>query len=372
MNDKQFLHVVAFNVPYPPNYGGIIDNYYKLKALHDKGVNVILHAFLYGRSEDRALESVTEKVYYYKRNQSPLLFFSKLPFIVVSRKSKILEEQLLSDNYPVLFEGLHTTFLLPRCIAAGKQVFVRTHNIEHRYYGLLASSERNLIRKAYLKTEALKLKRYEDILDKASRIFAISLTDYSYFWEKYGNALHVSAFHKHNDINSKQGKGNYILVHGDLSVPDNEKAVSYLVKNVLSKIEHRVIIAGKDPNKFLVNLCRKYPNLELISSPKEEQMDQLISDAHINLMYTFQHTGLKLKLLHSLYTGRFCMANPLMLSGSGLEALCVVYRSPAEALNSIEILMGDAFDTREIEKRKKALKDYHNDSNADKIIQELG
>ena len=46
MPDKH-LHIVSFDIPYPPNYGGVIDVYYKLKALHRKGVKIILHCFEY-------------------------------------------------------------------------------------------------------------------------------------------------------------------------------------------------------------------------------------------------------------------------------------------------------------------------------------
>ena len=39
------LHVVALNIPWPANYGGVIDIYYKVKALHECGVKIILHCF---------------------------------------------------------------------------------------------------------------------------------------------------------------------------------------------------------------------------------------------------------------------------------------------------------------------------------------
>ncbi len=32
MPDK-YLHIISFDIPYPPNYGGVIDVFYKLKAL---------------------------------------------------------------------------------------------------------------------------------------------------------------------------------------------------------------------------------------------------------------------------------------------------------------------------------------------------
>ena len=50
------LHIVSFNIPFPANYGGVIDVFYKIKALQNQGVNIILHAFEYGRQQAPELE----------------------------------------------------------------------------------------------------------------------------------------------------------------------------------------------------------------------------------------------------------------------------------------------------------------------------
>ena len=42
------LHIVALNIPFPANYGGAIDIYYKVKALHEIGYTIHLHCFEYG------------------------------------------------------------------------------------------------------------------------------------------------------------------------------------------------------------------------------------------------------------------------------------------------------------------------------------
>lgn len=371
MKEKVFLHIIAFNVPYPPNYGGIIDIYYKIKTLGEAGVKIILHCFLYERQEAPPLEEICHSVHYYRRKRGLKYFFSPLPYIVISRQSGELETKLLSDPYPVLFEGLHTTLLLDKCIAIGKKAMVRTHNIEHNYYRMLARSERNLARKLHLRLEARKLLHYESVLDKANKLIAISTTDTSYFGDKYGKSVYVSAFHQHDEVESKAGFGDYILFHGNLSVPENEKALVYLVRKVLSKISYRIVIAGKEPGTYVQRLCRRYANIDLISNPGNERMNELVSEAHINLLYTYQPTGLKLKLLHSLYGGRHCMANPLMLSGSELESLCHVYRSPSEAIETIEHLMETAFTAADIEDRQEKLRTYKNSTNARKIIELL-
>ena len=51
---NKHLHIVSFDVPYPPDYGGAIDVYYKLKALHEEGIKIYLHCFEYGRGESAA------------------------------------------------------------------------------------------------------------------------------------------------------------------------------------------------------------------------------------------------------------------------------------------------------------------------------
>ena len=57
------LQIISFNIPYPPNYGGVIDVYYKLKALHSAGVKVHLHCFEYGREIPEDLNKLCFEIY---------------------------------------------------------------------------------------------------------------------------------------------------------------------------------------------------------------------------------------------------------------------------------------------------------------------
>lgn len=368
MSEEKILHVVAFNIPYPPDYGGVIDVYYKLKALSEAGCRIILHTYSYGRKKSPELETLCDQVHYYSRKSGLKYFFGSLPYIVSTRSSSKLTEALLRDGHPVLFEGLHSTFALEACKRADKLTIVRTHNIEHRYYLMLARSDRNIFRKIYLRSEANKLKKYESVLSLADHLISISTTDAAYFKESYGASHFVSAFHHYTKVDILPGKGDFILFHGNLSVPENESAIIYLINKVLSKIEYPVVIAGKDPGKVLIRICNKYPHLELLPNVSNEKMEELICDAHINLLYTYQPTGLKLKLLHSLYAGRFCLTNLLMLSGSGLDDLCEIYSKPEQAVDLITELMQKEFPEEMISMRESALADFNNQANANKII----
>ena len=50
------INIISFDVPFPANYGGVIDVLYKLKYFHQKGIEVHLHCFEYGRGEQEGLK----------------------------------------------------------------------------------------------------------------------------------------------------------------------------------------------------------------------------------------------------------------------------------------------------------------------------
>ena len=106
------LNIVSFDVPYPPNYGGVQDVFYKIFWLNKYGVKIHLHCFKSNRIESKELENLCEEVFYYQRNTSWISNFSLLPYTVKSRPIKELKRNLLKNNFPILFEVLHTCYLL--------------------------------------------------------------------------------------------------------------------------------------------------------------------------------------------------------------------------------------------------------------------
>lgn len=109
---ERYLNIIAFNIPWPANYGGIIDVYYKIKALHQCGVKIILHCFEYERAHSPELEAICEKVFYYKRHTGLRTNITLLPYNVYSRKHPELIANLLKNDYPILFEGLHCCYYI--------------------------------------------------------------------------------------------------------------------------------------------------------------------------------------------------------------------------------------------------------------------
>ncbi|MBP8033021.1 MAG: glycosyltransferase family 1 protein, partial [Bacteroidia bacterium] len=107
------VNIVCLDVPYPANYGGAINMFHKIRWLHKKGVIIYLHCFEYGnRTATSELNKYCKEVTYYKRNTGISSFISSLPYNVKSRISNELKQNLLKNNYPIIFEALHTCYLL--------------------------------------------------------------------------------------------------------------------------------------------------------------------------------------------------------------------------------------------------------------------
>jgi len=366
------LHVVSFDIPFPADYGGVIDVFYKLQEFHRQGVKVHLHCFAYGRQHAPYLESICESVHYYQRNVSKAQLFHKLPYIVVSRSSPELLVNLLKDDYPVLFEGLHTSFFLPDERLKNRRLILRSHNVEHDYYQGLARVEKDIFKRYYFLNEAGKLESYESVLGYASGIAAISQNDTAHFSKLYKNAFYLPAFHANTEVRIKKGKGDFTLYHGNLGIGENDEAALFLVNKVFDDIDEPLVIAGNKPSRELKASILKKPYIRLAADIPTTEIHRLISDAHINLLPTFQPTGIKLKLLSALYSGRFCIVNTPMVANTGLERVCLVADSAASMKVKVKELKKKTFGDEDIKRRKDLLcGNFSNEINIRKLLSHL-
>ena len=373
LSNKRILHIVAFDVPFPANYGGVIDIYYKIKAIYEEGIDIKLHVYNYGRKLSKSeLSKYCSEINYYSRKIYKNPFMGTLPYIVNSRNSSDLLNNLQKDQAPILFEGLHCTYYLAHPSLQNRVKIVRTHNIEHHYYKHLESSESKYFKKYFFRIEAEKLKKYQEILKHANIIAAISPNDTSYFNKKFGNTIYIPAFHSNNKMVKPDNKGDFVLYHGNLSVPENYNAAKQLILNVFSKIKTRAIIAGNNPPKELITLCNMHQNVELKYNLSTDEIHQLIENAHINVLYTNQNTGIKLKLLNALYLGRFSIVNSLMVEGSGLEKLCTISNNFQNIIQNINTLIKTDYTENHYTDKKLFLeKNFNNTIGVQKLIKHI-
>ena len=350
----KYINIVSFNIPWPANYGGVIDVYYKMRALHKCGVKIILHCFEYERPHAKELASLCEKVYYYKRKTGFLSNITLLPYNVFSRKDPELLDNLLKNDYPILFDGLHTCYYISHPRLQGRMKIYRACNIEHDYYRHLAKGETNRIKKCFFQIEAWRFERYQEILRHADLMLAVSTTDTDYLRKVFpGKKVeYMPCFHVNDQITVRTGSSDFVLYHGKLSVTENSIAAIYLIKNVFCKLQYPCIIAGMDPPAALLEAAAPYPNITVEANPSNERMDYLNHEAQVHMLITFQDTGLKLKLLNSLFGGRHTIANRQMVTGSGLEALCHIADTPEELIATCHTFMKQPMTKELIAQRK--------------------
>jgi len=99
-------------------------------------------------------------------------------------------------------------------------------------------------------------------------------------------------------------------------------------------------------------------------------MNNLIRNAQLNVLYTTQSTGLKLKLIYSIFQGRFILVNNLMVENTDLAPLCEIANDEKDMKKKVVSLFDDNFTDEMIEQRKKILTDlgYMNEQNVKKLL----
>lgn len=362
------LHIISFDVPFPPTYGGVMDVYYKIQNLANNGVEIYLHIFKYGRNEHAGLNDYCKEVHYYNRKNSLFQGLTHLPYIVRSRSNEDLIKNLKRINAPILFEGLHTTLILKKGLFKDRKLLVRTHNVEHLYYRELAQNESNVFKKGYYWLESSRLKYYEKVLKHSHHILSLSSLETEYFKEKYGDKVtYLPAFHPNKKLHELSKKGYFALFHGNLSVTDNMRSAHLLI-DVFKSIQYPLVIAGQSSDKNLLSKIDKYKNISFIEIQDQNQLVELFHRAHVNVLFSNTASGVKLKLINSMFQSRYIIANSKVSDGSGLETLCIPANDKKEITNQVLKIMDKDFSKEEIELRKQMLSVYDNQINAQVLM----
>jgi hypothetical protein len=250
------LHIISFNTPYPPNYGGVIEVYFKVKALHEIGYTIFLHCFVRELPQDKTgIENIVKEVYFYKISKSLFHFLSGVPFSVASRNSKALLENILKTDAPVLFESTKTAYFVGNEKLYKRIKVLRLHNIEHDYFNGISKSEKNVFRKILYKAEAVKYKKFEQVIRNFDATLTLSLYETNQIEKKFGKALYIPVFHGNDKVAFLSGKGNYALYHGDLTISDNLRTALFLIKVFSESLKNYPLVIASGSGEAIIKKC---------------------------------------------------------------------------------------------------------------------
>lgn len=371
------LHIVCLDTPWPADYGGAIDMMNRIVLMKKMGIAVHLHYFSYNeRGTPNELNQFCESIHVYERKTGKRGLSAKLPYIVASRINEDLVKNLEKDNYPILLEGIHCTGILPQLDLQQRKVVVRMHNDESEYYRELARAEHSLWKKFYFKRESRLIDRYTKQLPGECTYACISEEDVKRLAnnDRLHTIKYLPAFPSWQKVTGETGIGNLCLYHGNLSVPENEEAALWLLRNVFTRIRKPFVIAGKKPSKRLLKMAHLYQHTCLVADPSDTELNDLIRKAHINILPSFNKhmTGMRLKLLHVLFEGRHCLVNEPMVRGTGLEGACHIATTADSFASVIMQLYHQPFTGEEIDLRRRLLGDtYDNEKNCREFIRYL-
>jgi glycosyltransferase involved in cell wall biosynthesis len=244
--------------------------------------------------------------------------------------------------------------------------------VEYEYSRELAKTSKNVFKKMYFRTESYLLKKYEKSISDKAVLIAVSEKDKTTYIEKLNskNIKYLPVFLPFVEVTSETGNGTFCLYHGNLSVPENEKAVLWILKNIFKSITIPFVIAGKNPSKYLKSITDRNKNICMVANPSQSELDDLIKKAHVHILPSFNKTGIKIKLLNAVFNGRFVVANDAAVEGAGVSKLCEIANSREENIKILSRLFNQSFSENKIAERKKILDSvYNNDANAHKLMQ---
>jgi hypothetical protein len=345
--------------------------YHKVVALSKAGVSVTLHCFDYGRGRQPELQRWCKAVHYYPRNDGHKGLSLRLPYIVASRASQGLMQNLLADDAPILFEGVHTTFALQMGALSGKRCFVRLHNLEHEYYSMMSRQVPFGMRRLLYANEGRLLKAYERSISGKAVFLTLTPGEAERF-QAFAPGTDVrclTAFTGRNRVESLEGEGTFCLYHGNLSVAENENAARWLLNDVFDKLQLPLVIAGKRPSALLRRMAHRRSHTCIVEDPSARELDDLVRRAQVHVLPSFSVTGVKFKLLNAVFSGRHVLANPSMLTDTGLEGACHVAPDAAAFRDQLDGLFRKRFGADDIHTRESLLRERYCDTrNAEQLI----
>lgn len=360
MSPPLAIQIVSFDWPWPPTYGGVIDVFYRVDSLLAEGVAIDLHVVAAAEPPAEPpphWQSPLLRVFgYARRGRASAL--GRRPYIVASRDVPRLLPSLAAGAPAILYEGVHTTATLAHPRLGGHDQWVRVHNVEADYYAGLARSPAPLLDRVYFAVEARRLRGYERrVLAQADLLIPISRRDAPWCETLApGRVLVQAGYASPEVVESRTGRGTYVLYHAGLHVADNADAAREVAGRVRDLADVELVVAGRSPSAALRDELASLPNVRLEADPSVERMHALISDAHVVLLESRHSAGFKLKLLESLARGRFVLANRHIVDGApGLRRGVVVRDDGHSWREALGELMRRDFTAEDLAERRALL-----------------
>ncbi len=362
------LHIISFDNPYPPVYGGTIDVYYKIVALKKLGYNIFLHCFVKQKTIVALELSSIAEVILYEYKFSLRAFLSPLPFSVALRFHKDLVPNILKVKAPILFESLKTTFCIYDNRLKNYCKILRLHNLEDNYFAGIAKSESSLLKKIMYTREAKKYSQYS-VYSQFDNIAALSHSEYEVVG-KIGKASFVPVFHGNSYFPQLSEFGKNAFYHGDLGTADNMRSAKFLIDvfRELPNIPFKIASSSRFSEIIRIHIGGA-KNIQFVVLENFDHLQNLLGDAQLTISWSFQKSGTKLKLINALFHGRHCIINENIVDDNLVSDFCEIATDKESLTILVNNLMQKPFEISE--ERKSVLLNHLNDNQNARTLDEI-
>ena len=359
------VHLISMDAPVPPLYGGMAEVSSQIDALETASFAVEVHAFV-SKKRIPEVAKIWNHLHVEAANDNPCgpsvrlwlyprngwaSFFQRLPYLVASRASVPLVRRLKCAPLPAVVHGYHSLWsaLVSRPVAA--RSFLRLHNPERLYYRGLAASElgtdvRSWLKRRYYFWEANRLARFEQkVLPRLNLagIWALTPGDAAATAPFFRAAVEVippavpalADGHRSSEDLFPLPDLPFLLVHGKLSVPENDWAAhrwldvwSWDQANGKQLNESALVVAGQGASSALRQRAASLPGVWFVDTPSPEGMAHLLRAAALHGQLAVHRAGIKYKLLNALQTQAPILGNDDLVAGTGAEGLVRLLPEP--------------------------------------------
>ena len=304
-------------IPYPPNTGGRIVMYNRIKQLKILGNQIHLITIVDNMNEVNLQEigKICNTVKLINRKQTKLENLAKtflFPYCVASRTSSkisdIVDSLIEKKKCDIVFcEFPQMAYNLLNLKNKGKcKLILSLHNIESETMHSLAKCMKSPLKKLIYDIEAKRLRKIEDkiVNNKVfDAICFVSDKDMIYFKQRYPDfcgMLWLSPIGADTHIIQNKTKEKNIILVGKMNYQPNIAGALWLVSKVIPTVLEeepcvKLYIVGKDPTDEVRNLA----NDHIIVTGTVESVENYYNQAMIAVLPIFEGGGVKTKLIEA-------------------------------------------------------------------------
>ena len=338
MTQKKILFLTT-QLPFPPKSGGTVKSYHYLKFLalnYDVTIASLLkeddelHVDSF-KKEFSLREVVTQKISVGRNPLNLLKSYITAPCLNAFRNYSTEFENkihtLFTKNDVVIVDHYEVFQYIPKN-HSGK-VVMHTHNAEFMLWQRMSELTNNPIKKAILKLEATRVKKYEsEIFNQSDLIYSTPSDIDLYKNHGFNISKHKITYHLGND--EMLGLPNLefeetekaVTFIGTLSWEPNIDGICWFIDNCWKQLKNKhpdltLYILGKNPNSRILKSAKKDPNIVFTGFVKE--LDTYLQKTRVYIAPLRFGSGMKVKVLEGLYRGNPCVTTSVGAEGLDLE-----------------------------------------------------